>query len=218
MSRLCELSKKHGSDKVQFGYTTVYHLLFQSLMDKPVKLLEIGVLNGSSMRMWEEYFPKGEIHGADIKPKNTPAGHRYQVHQCDQSSREQLAVLVKKAGGNFDIVVDDGSHQTPHMMLSFDILMPHVKPGGIYIIEDVANRQISLEKGKLHGTKEKDFSDSVISTFERLQSDGVLASPYMENAAEIQKTIDFFQIYYAQQPPITRAGTSDLIIVGKSTT
>jgi hypothetical protein len=164
MSRLCQLSRKYGSDKVRFGYTAIYNMLFQNMTHESIRLLEIGVLNGSSMKMWEEYFPKGKIHGVDIKLKNVPVGHKYQVHQCDQSNRGQLKALAEKIGG-FDIVIDDGSHQTPHMMLSFDVLMPYVKSGGIYIIEDVANRQISLEKGKLHGTKNKDFSDSVFSIY-----------------------------------------------------
>ncbi|HEY2766460.1 MAG TPA: hypothetical protein VGJ13_20985 [Pseudonocardiaceae bacterium] len=39
--------------------------------------------------------------------------------------------------GPLDIVIDDGSHISKHVIGSFDALFPHVRPGGLYVIEDL---------------------------------------------------------------------------------
>ena len=36
-----------------------------------------------------------------------------------------------------DVIVDDGSHVSAHVILSFETLYPSLKPGGIYIVEDI---------------------------------------------------------------------------------
>ncbi len=39
--------------------------------------------------------------------------------------------------GKFDVIIDDGSHQSEHIIASFKSLARHVKDGGLYIVEDV---------------------------------------------------------------------------------
>jgi hypothetical protein len=36
-----------------------------------------------------------------------------------------------------DLIVDDGSHLTSHQIKSLELLRPKLKPGGIYILEDI---------------------------------------------------------------------------------
>ena len=36
-----------------------------------------------------------------------------------------------------DVIIDDGSHQPEHQMLTASILRWHLAPGGVYVIEDV---------------------------------------------------------------------------------
>ncbi|MFE3638938.1 class I SAM-dependent methyltransferase [Streptomyces sp. NPDC059168] len=38
--------------------------------------------------------------------------------------------------GPFDIVIDDGSHLNEHVLTSFEALFPHLRPGGLYVVED----------------------------------------------------------------------------------
>ncbi|MBF0266926.1 MAG: class I SAM-dependent methyltransferase, partial [Gammaproteobacteria bacterium] len=38
--------------------------------------------------------------------------------------------------GQFDIIIDDGSHMMEHMRTSFDFLYPTITKNGLYIIED----------------------------------------------------------------------------------
>ena len=44
----------------------------------------------------------------------------------------------------FDLIVDDGSHLVHHMMTTFNCLFKYVRPGGIYIIEDIKKNELHI--------------------------------------------------------------------------
>jgi len=48
-----------------------------------------------------------------------------------------LERFVSETGGHFDVIVEDGSHVPSHQLISFETLWPSVKPGGVYIVEDI---------------------------------------------------------------------------------
>lgn len=55
------------TDKVsQHGYHRVYPLFLEHLRTLPIKFLEIGLLQGSSLELWREYFPLAQLDGIDI--------------------------------------------------------------------------------------------------------------------------------------------------------
>jgi hypothetical protein len=56
---------------------------------------------------------------------------------CDQGNSHELQRFVQLSGGNFDIILDDGGHTMQQQITSFTVLFPHVKSGGMYIIEDL---------------------------------------------------------------------------------
>jgi demethylmacrocin O-methyltransferase len=139
------LSARFGSDKwANFHwYTQHYDRHFARLRTKPIRLLEIGIggyqdedMGGESLRMWQRYFPRGLVYGLDIFPKPGACGPRMRAVQGDQSDPEFLDELGRRLGP-FDIVIDDGSHLNDHVKTSFGSLFPHVRPGGLYIIEDL---------------------------------------------------------------------------------
>ena len=101
-----------GTDKARdwHGYLEFYERFFASLRDQPVRLLEIGVFRGQSVKMWSEYFAVGQIIGADIDPAALQyAADRIIIEIADQSNIAHLTRLGV-THGPFDIVVDDGSH------------------------------------------------------------------------------------------------------------
>lgn len=135
---LDSIGQRYGTDKssAQNNFLNFYDRFLAPLRNKPVKLLEIGVLNGGSVRTWQEYFHNGKIVGVDINPEVKKfATGRVQIEVADQSKTQDLDALAEK--GPFDIVVDDGSHVWPHQILTFRKLINVVKPGGFYIIEDL---------------------------------------------------------------------------------
>ena len=145
---LTDLANKYGTDKGTkvgraLGYTAFYEEMFGDLRGKPIRLLEIGVHDprfpGASLKMWEEYFPNAEIFGIDIIDCRKFDTERVRTFQVDQGDRGKLVKFVSESGGDFDIVVDDGSHRCADVLTSLGVLFPAVKLGGIYFIEDIAS-------------------------------------------------------------------------------
>ena len=133
------LALRHGTDKgsQRHDFARVYDGFLSEWRDRPVRVLELGVYEGASLRMWRDYFPQGEIHGVDIKRQAVEhAGERIHVHVGDQKDPELLDRILAQSGP-LDLVVDDGSHRYPEQRGSLMHLWPHVKAGGVYVMEDI---------------------------------------------------------------------------------
>ncbi len=137
---LDSLGLKHNTDKASpaHNYLHFYEGLIGHLRQEPApRVLEIGVYDGGSLRMWEEFFPNAQLVGADIDPRTlASASNRSRIEIMDQSDIAQLT-RVAVAHGPFDLIVDDGSHIWDHQITSLRTLYPFVKPGGTYIVEDI---------------------------------------------------------------------------------
>jgi predicted O-methyltransferase YrrM len=134
------IARRFGTDKAsgRHDFARLYERLLWRRRLRPVRVLEIGVYRGASLRMWAAYFPRGEVHGIDIDPTARQyAADRITIHIGDGSSQEVLAPILAQAGGSFDVIVDDGSHRYEHQHPSLLALWPHLAPGGLYAIEDV---------------------------------------------------------------------------------
>jgi len=118
-------------------YFPVYEKHFKPLTDKPIKVLEIGILNGGSLQMWRKYFhPDSVIVGIDINPDcEVHEEDGVHVRIGDQSDPEFLQSLIDEFG-KFDLVIDDGSHHVSHVNKTFQFLYPKIQNTGIYLIED----------------------------------------------------------------------------------
>ncbi len=136
MTTIDELFLKYGTDKSSKGhnYSPHYDLMLAPYKDLPINLLEIGAWEGASAKAFKEYFPKGTIFSADILYKPQYNEDRIFMVEADQSNPEDLNRLAQM---QYDIICDDGSHEGAHQLLSFKHLFPALKPGGLYIIEDI---------------------------------------------------------------------------------
>jgi len=128
-----------GTDKSSrhHDYLNFYDGVFAGLRQQKLTILEIGVLNGASLRTWAEYFPNARIVGCDIDPMARRwATDRIEVEYMDQSNLEDL-VRVAVKDGPFDIIIEDGSHLWEHQTTTLRTLFPFVRPGGFYVVEDL---------------------------------------------------------------------------------
>lgn len=118
-----------NTDKIyRHGYFPTY-MRIASVLGPQAKVLEIGVAGGESLRMWQSLFPLGEITGVDIDPDAVfPAGTKRII--ASQTS-PRLAQL-----GQFDLIVEDASHDGKLSRETFDLMWSHVAGGGYYILED----------------------------------------------------------------------------------
>ena len=124
-------------------YTQHYQRYFTNWRKRSLNILEIGVgghdnpSNGAqSLRMWKRFFPNSQIVGIDIHDKSHFTEHRIDVLQCDQTDAVRLTEISQRYGG-FDIIIDDGSHLSEHVIQTFNILFPLLKKPGFYCIEDL---------------------------------------------------------------------------------
>jgi len=136
---LDELAYKHGTDKssVAHNYAIAYEQEFAPIRSEPIRLLEIGVKEGASLKLWRDYFSKARIYGIDIMEKCKAIVPEIPVFIGDQGDAGFLKRVAASIAATLDIIIDDGSHACNDQLKSFETLWPHVAPGGVYIIEDL---------------------------------------------------------------------------------
>jgi hypothetical protein len=123
-------------------YFEIYQAVFGPRRTDSMRILEIGVLEGSSLRLWKRYFshPDTIVVGVDIRPEciefDAPAdGIRVRIGS--QADGTFLKRVVQEFGP-FDLIIDDGSHVSSHMIASFNHLFSNgLKESGIYFVEDL---------------------------------------------------------------------------------
>lgn len=74
---------------------------------------------------------------------------------------------MARYAGPFDIVVDDGGHFMEDVILSFKTLLPHVRAGGMYVVEDL-HTSYWTSHGKLSVTSARELS--LFCSFRRFSS------------------------------------------------
>ncbi|SEG45265.1 class I SAM-dependent methyltransferase [Billgrantia desiderata] len=135
------LHKKEGkiSDKWR-SYLKIYNKLLSSYRKSNITLFEIGIQNGGSLEIWQDYFPNAKkIVGCDINEKCSELvykGENIEVVTGDAKNANTYDKIVS-ISNSFDIVFDDGSHDSVDCIKNFVKYFPHVKREGVFIVEDV---------------------------------------------------------------------------------
>lgn len=91
---------------------------------------------GGSLRGWREYFPNAQIVGIDIQPDTQFADERIKTEICNSADPGAVARCFQ-GGIQFDIVIDDGSHEADDQIATLRNFWPMVGRAGFYFIEDV---------------------------------------------------------------------------------
>lgn len=97
-------------------YFETYQTVFDSRRTTPMRILEIGVFHGASLRLWKSYFQHAKtcLVGVDIDPAcasyDAPSDGIH-VRLGSQADSEFLAKVVDEFGP-FDLIIDDGSHHS----------------------------------------------------------------------------------------------------------
>lgn len=142
MSELLNLYKTHAgkvSDR-WLSYLKHYDRLFAPWRDRPLRLLEIGIQNGGSLEIWGGYFPQAQLLvGCDINPlceNLIYEDSRVHVIVGDASS-DDTERRITAYSPEWDIVIEDGSHRSGHIIDAFARFFPRVSEGGMFIAEDL---------------------------------------------------------------------------------
>ncbi len=138
MSELNNIAKKYGTDKSSevHNYCVKYEKYLPFERHDYLKILEIGVLNGESLKTWKEYFYNSYIIGIDINPDCKKYEEDKVIVEIGSQIDENFLKYICEKYGPFDMILDDGSHMNEHVIFSFEKLFPYVKPNGVYVMED----------------------------------------------------------------------------------
>lgn len=164
---LLEIAKKYPTSKNHHGFIEIYHKYFSNFKDQKINILEIGVERGDSLRMWREYFTNATICAIDLHDRNIIVENA-EILIGDQSDHSFLKTIINKYK-KFDIIIDDGSHQSKHIISSFSFLFNHLSENGIYVVEDLqtsyqpryGGSRFNLNKKKSSMSFLKSLADSI---------------------------------------------------------
>ncbi len=140
---LYELHRQHDgfvSDKWT-GNLVHYERLLQDRRDTDIRLLEIGVQNGGSLQIWTKYFENGRAFvGCDIDPRCGKL--KYTDPRVSVIVADAGATIAKTSAmricGQFDLIIDDGSHMSRDIIRAFLSFLPALAEDGLFVVEDMA--------------------------------------------------------------------------------
>lgn len=137
------LNNKGNAMHKALRYFDMYEKHFSRFRGKDINILEIGIQNGGSSKMWKYYFTnefpnaKVNIYGIDIDPKCKEFEEDgIKIFIGSQEDRSFLQ-NVKKQIPKLDILIDDGGHTMGQQIVTFEEMYNHIKHDGLYWCEDV---------------------------------------------------------------------------------
>jgi len=153
-SELCEIGKKYDTDKSSqrnnvtdsrhcHPYTLFYDDLFKNKRDENLKIAELGILDGSSLLMWKEYFANAEIYGFEYNNnlinnfKQNFNNDRVTLSNIDVTNKDSIVKAFSELNILYDIIIEDTTHQFEDQINVIENIYQYLKPGGILIIEDI---------------------------------------------------------------------------------
>lgn len=199
-----QLARIMGSDKAEpnpinnpsgHGYMKYYA---EHLPETAMYLLEIGCYKGASLKMWDRiYNLKCDIHCIDLFLNPELMSERecresgFVPHQGDQGDITFLEGIKKQ----FDVIIDDGSHNAHHQLISFKQLFRYnLKSGGIYVIEDL---HCNFDR-YYYSDMINDFNHTPLAMLHKYNDLGKeINNPYFEDheARQIESMIEWVKIY-----------------------
>ncbi len=212
MNRLTQLGLFHGTDKATYHkYTDIYEPYFAQYTAPTI--MEIGVYKGASIKMLTDYYyHQCTIIAFDRGDQLEFQNYFANVHMVkgDQSVRSDLKSV--ESYGPFDIILDDGSHQIEHQLISFATLFPYLKVNGLYILEDL---QTSHEK--VAGVFNAKGFPSTLAFLEGIKAGTVVPEPCLtsEEVQYIKDHTKSVEIFYPRGPLIDPADGSATSVITK---
>lgn len=153
-SELCEIGKKYDTDKSSqrsnvtnsrhcHPYTLFYDTLFKNKKNELLEIAELGILDGSSLLMWREYFKKANIYGFEYNDslinhfKQKYDNERITLSHIDVTNEESIKQAFSNSNIQYDIIIEDTTHYFEDQIRVIKNIYQYLKPGGILIIEDI---------------------------------------------------------------------------------
>jgi spermidine synthase len=168
---LTGLADLYGSDKgnIKHLYTPVYEKLIADLTPNRktarLRVGEIGVACGASLRMWANYLPQSQIEGFDIRPDC--------ANLCKDLPNVKITIsdVRKLEQRYYDLFVDDGSHIAEDIVDTLVHCQNWVRSGGYYVIEDMSctySPEYAAKFNQHFGAKKPNDRNLMLTLFDQL--------------------------------------------------
>lgn len=178
-TKMCRVMTECGSDKGSHrwhNYTTIYSMLLSGLRKEPLRIFELGIGTsnpampfnmgpncrpGASLRGWRNLFPNAFVYGADIDRDVLFQEERIKTFYCDQCDNVTIQKLWGRVGlgDPMDVIIDDGLHTLEGNSSFLEASLGRVRPGGLYVIEDLPRETVDIWKTRLEEVYSGRFPD-----------------------------------------------------------
>ena len=145
------LFHEYGSDKANIfkfnqqpghGYSVYYEKKLETYKNKNLNILEIGSYAGASAAAFTKYLPKSKVYCFDVNISNFKyKSENIHVYGIDINNKKKVIKTLNKIFSEqnfnqFDLIIDDGSHNLSDILISLKFYFKYVKKNGLYVIED----------------------------------------------------------------------------------
>lgn len=141
--------KRFITDKnTAHSYLPIYDELFLSKRNKNINLIELGIDKGGSALLWRSYFKNANIFCLDRKESvfNDDIMNLYDNNIITMLMDYNFVDKNTFNNINFDIVIDDLSHDLIHQIKTFELFKNKLNKEGILIIEDIRPSNLNYWK------------------------------------------------------------------------
>ena len=163
-TELCQIGSKYDTDKSSqrlnadhqnhcHPYTCFYHSLFKNSRHLSLRICELGILYGASLKMWRDYFTDVQLHAFEynteyiqlfknIEFDNVPTHilphlRPVSLEEIDVTNHANIAKQFQCAGFTYDLIIEDTTHQMDDQINVIMEATAYLNPGGVLIVEDV---------------------------------------------------------------------------------
>lgn len=138
MKKLNDIGLELGTDKSSnfHDYLGKYEKYINFDRFDNIKILEIGVFEGKSLKLWKNYFINATILGIDINSECKKFEEDKIFVEIGSQIDTQFLLDISEKYGPFDLIIDDGSHNNSDVIFTFNNMFKNVSNKGMYIVED----------------------------------------------------------------------------------
>jgi hypothetical protein len=180
---LTQLAEIYPTDKHHEHdyFSKIYEKTFSPIKDQIKKFVEIGVLDGNSLKVWSDYFVNSEILGLDNNPESIRQFNNFErisIKLLDQSKKEEL-IKFSEENTDIDVILDDGSHRMYDQQITLATLFKSIKSGGIFVMEDLHTSIEALMPEKAWCNWGDPKKTTTLQMLEEFQKTGRIFSDYL---------------------------------------
>lgn len=141
---LIDLADDSRTDKnTVHSYLDLYQRLLSSKKDTARNILEVGIYQGGSIKLWHDFFTNATVYGLDIMDTEDVWSELQNKERIVlYTSTDAYDETIFKANFlnnniRFDLLLDDGPHTLDSMLQFIKLYSQVMSDDGILIIEDI---------------------------------------------------------------------------------